>query len=70
MYRVKNIFEADYGCEERPEGYAAMDKVILESEDGEEFYREVKDAELYDKDINVGDKVFLDENGQLIKCEG
>ena len=28
-YIVKKIMEPDYGCEEHPDDYVAMDKVIL-----------------------------------------
>ena len=45
-YIVKKIMEPDYGCEERPDDYVAMDKVILRDESGSEIDMEIPDAEL------------------------
>lgn len=59
--------EPDYGCEERPEGYIAMDKVILRDGEGQEISMEIPDKELYDKDINEGDWVYFDLNNQVFK---
>ena len=61
--------EPDYGCEERPEGYIAMDKVILRDGDGQEISMEIPDKELYDKDINDGDWVYFDVDNQIYKDE-
>ena len=61
--------EPDYGCEERPEGYIAMDKVILRDGDGQEISMEIPDKELYDKDINEGDWVYFDVDNQIYKDE-
>ena len=66
-YIVKQIMEPDYGCEERPEGYIAMDKVILRDGDGQEISMEIPDKELYDKDVNEGDWVYFDLNNQVFK---
>lgn len=66
-YIVKQIMEPDYGCEERPEGYIAMDKVILRDGDGQEISMEIPDKELYEKDINEGDWVYFDVNNQVFK---
>lgn len=68
-YIVKKIMEPDYGCEERPEGYIAMDKVILRDGDGQEISMEIPDKELYDKDINEGDWVYFDVDNQIYKDE-
>lgn len=68
-YIVKQIMEPDYGCEERPEGYIAMDKVILRDGDGQEISMEIPDKELYDKDINEGDWVYFDVDNQIYKDE-
>ena len=59
--------EPDYGCEERPENYIAMDQVILRDECGSEISMEISDSELYEKDINEGDWVFFDLNNQIFK---
>lgn len=67
-YTVKRILEPDYGCEERPADYIRLDKVVLEDINGNEIIKEVKDAELYEKDINEGDIVaFLDEQITKVK---
>ena len=66
-YIVKKIMEPDYGCEERPEGYIAMDHLILRDESGQEIGFEVADQELYDKDINEGDWVSFDLNNVISK---
>ncbi len=66
-YTVKRIMEPDYGCEERPDDYIAMDKVILLDESSSEIKLEISDSELYEKDINEGDSVFLDHNNQIHK---
>lgn len=66
-YIVKQIMEPDYGCEERPEGYIAMDSVVLRDDDGQEITVEVADSELYEKDINEGDWVYFDRDNQIYK---
>ena len=58
-YIVKRIMEPDYGCEERPDDYVAMDKVILRDESGSEIDMEIPDAELYEKDINDNNRYLL-----------
>ncbi len=66
-YIVVRILEPDYGCEERPDDYIAMDKVILRDENGAEMLIEMSDQELYDKDINEGDRVYFDDHKQVQK---
>lgn len=66
-YIVKSIMEPDYGCEERPDNYVVMDRVLLRDENGFEIDIEADDEELYSKDINEGDWVHLDSNNQLVK---
>ena len=66
-YLVKKILEPDYGCEERPEGYVAMDSVLLRDIDGNEITVSVADQELYSKDINEGDWVNFDLNNEIFK---
>ena len=50
-YTVIEIYEADFGCEERPEGQETMVGIRLKAEDGEEIHRQEADAELYAKNI-------------------
>ncbi len=42
-YRITDITEADYGCEELPEGAPVMCRLVLEAENGMETVREVPD---------------------------
>ena len=66
-YTVKHIYEADYGCEERPAGYKPKDIVILADDSGAEIRLELHDEELVAKGINEGDMVWLNENNEIIK---
>lgn len=66
-YIVKKILEPDNGCEERPDDYITIDRVILRDESGSEISMEISDSELYEKDINEGDWVFFDLNNQIFK---
>lgn len=66
-YIVKKIIEPDYGCEERPDDYIAMDKLILRDENAQEIDMEVPDKELYEKGINEGDWVYFDLNNSIYK---
>lgn len=61
-YLVKRIDEPDFGCEGRPEGKPAMDKVWLEAKNKEIIVIEVEDEKLYALDINEKDRVWYDEN--------
>lgn len=54
-YLVDKIYEADYGCEERPADYVPMDTVYLKSKDGKEIVIKMSDQELYNRNINEGD---------------
>ena len=58
-YTVIEIYEADFGCEERPEGQETMVGIRLKAEDGEEIHRQEADAELYAKNIMKAIKLFL-----------
>ena len=68
IYKIKRIEEADYGCEERPEGQETMVGIRLKAEDGEEIHRQEADAELYAKNINEGDKVIFIEGRIEKQC--
>lgn len=67
-YTVKHIYEADYGCEERPAGYKPKDIVILTDDSGAEIRLELPDEELVAKGINEGDRVSLNENNEINKA--
>ena len=66
-YIVKRIQEADFGCEERPEGIGAMVLLRLRDVAGQEIDLEVPDADLLAQDINEGDWVFFDKDDNIHK---
>ena len=63
---VKSIIEEDFGCEGRPEGYEPKCRVTLRDFSGNEMEVDVKDSDLYSKNINVGDQVHFDGD-EIIK---
>ena len=68
VYKVKEIQEdLDFGCEERSEDSPVMALVLLTGEDGREKLTRQEDQLLYARNIEVGDNVVFDENGQLKK---
>lgn len=58
-YKVIEIYERDYGCEERAEGQKDMVMVRLRAENGQEHVIEAEDAALYRQEITEGTEVFL-----------
>ena len=74
-YHVTRIEEPDFGCEGRPEGQEVKDKVFLkEGTTGEEITKEetiifMEDKLLYDRDIDEGSIVVVDQDGRLQKAE-
>lgn len=68
-YIVKKIQEADFGCEERPEGVHLQVQLRLRNEAGQEIDMEVADADLLAKDINEGDWVYFDKDNKIFKEE-
>ena len=68
LYKVLRIEEdIDFGGEERQPGEALMSVVILEDENGREMSLRHDDRLLYERDINEGDMVMLDEKNELKK---
>ena len=67
QYIVKRIQEADYGCEERPQGCGPLVLLRLRDEAGQELNLEVPDAELLAQDIEEGDWVFFDKDHKIYK---
>lgn len=60
-YKVINIYEQDFGCEGLPEGKElSVDVVLCDIEGKEEVTISVPDAELYEKNIDVGSIVSYD----------
>ena len=67
-YTVKRIDEdLDFGCEERSADAPVMAVVTLTDEAGQEVKMRQSDQMLYDKDINEGDVVILNEKQELQK---
>ena len=59
-----------YGCEGRPEGQEIKDKVFLKQETTkEEMIIYMEDKLLYDRNVDEGTKVIIDEDGRLQKAE-
>ncbi|MGN1155512.1 MAG: hypothetical protein ACI4TK_04990 [Agathobacter sp.] len=69
-YTVKRIDEdLDFGCEERVEGAPVMAVVTLIDDAGQEIKIRQPDQMLYERDINEGDVVFLDEKNLIKQFE-
>ena len=67
-YTVKRIDEdLNFGCEERPDEVPVMAIVTLVDSSGKEVTVKAEDAELYERNINEGDKVCFDVNNKLEK---
>lgn len=70
-YKVISIQEdLDFGCEERQPGALLMAVVVLLDENGSEKLLRHEDGLLYERNINEGDTVILDENSCLQKTDG
>lgn len=54
MWRIKQIFDGEYGCEERPDGEKARCVVTLENERGERRELSVYDDWLKEKHLEEG----------------
>lgn len=68
-YEVMRIEEdIDFGCEERSADEPVMAVVVLKDENGTETRIRQEDQKLYDRDIEEGDTVILNENGELQKA--
>lgn len=67
-YQVVRIDEdIDFGCEERSADEPVMAVVVLQDENGNESRIRQEDQMLYDRNIEEGDTVILNENGELRK---
>lgn len=56
MWKIRDISESDYGCEERMPGEPLMVLVTIESDAGEEETFEVMDNWLITQKLDVGDE--------------
>lgn len=68
-YIIKQIDEADFGCEGRPEGYIPVVKVYLEDEFGMEMIIDMEDAKMYERQLDEGVEVIFGEDGTLYKAD-
>lgn len=67
-WKIKHIFDGDYGCEERDSEKRQMVSVTLVNEAGEERYETVADAWLLDNHLDVGSE-WPDYGGVIIYTE-
>ena len=74
IYIVKNIFEADYGCEETgretPMALMRLEKCSVDNSDNsdnEVKHLEISEAYLASHKISEGDKVCIAESGDVLK---
>ncbi|MBR2256437.1 MAG: hypothetical protein IJ899_03655 [Blautia sp.] len=68
LYTVTRIDEdLDFGCEERQENEPVKAVVTIKGDDGEETVVKMADAVLYERKIDSGTVVFIDEEGLLQK---
>ena len=54
MWKILNIFDGDYGCEELKDGETPKVTVTLEDENGNRRFFSVKDSVLYEKNLDEG----------------
>jgi len=54
MWKILNIFDGDYGCEELKEGENPKVTVTLEDENGNHRFFSVEDSFLYEKHLDEG----------------
>lgn len=65
IYKVINIMEQDYGCEELPENQEyCVDVILQDRSTNKEITIAVPDAELYEKHIDVDSLIYY--NGKNI----
>ncbi|MBP5152489.1 MAG: (deoxy)nucleoside triphosphate pyrophosphohydrolase [Lachnospiraceae bacterium] len=67
IYEVKQITEADYGCEETGRKEPAALLRLTEVNTSEERFVEVSERVLSERGISEGKKVCFDKNGNILK---
>ena len=55
MWKIKQFFDGDFGCEELAPGEKPKVSVTLENEEGQTKFVSVEDAWLIDRGLNIGD---------------
>lgn len=66
-YKILEIYEADFGCEERPEGQETMVQVKFQSEEGDIQCMLVPDRRLYELGVDEGDEVQVKDGTILLQ---
>lgn len=66
-YKILEIYEDDFGCEERPEGQETMVQVKLQSEEGDIQCMLVPDRRLYELGVDEGDEVQVKDGTILLQ---
>ena len=61
MWKIKQIFDGDFGCEELAPGEKPKVSVTLENDDGQTRMISVEDQWLTDKGLDVGSVWPVDE---------
>lgn len=61
MWKIKQIFDGDYGCEELAQGQSPRVSVTLVNEAGEERYVSVEDRWLTEQGLDEGSVWTQDE---------
>ena len=61
MWKIKQIFDGDFGCEELAPGEKPKVSVTLENDDGQTKMISVEDQWLKDKGLDVGSVWPVDE---------
>lgn len=56
-YTIKDITEADYGCEELPDGAPVMCRLVLKTESGMEVVKEVPDERASAAGLAAGQEI-------------
>lgn len=56
MWKIKHIFDGDYGCEELAPGAKPKVSVTLINENGEEKIVSVEDAWVTENKLDIGDE--------------
>lgn len=62
MWKIKQIFDGEYGCEELVPGAKPKVSVTLENEAGEQMYVSVEDEWLIENHLDE-ESVWPEENG-------
>jgi len=55
MLKILKILEEDYGCEGVPDGQEPMCRVLLQDENGHEFWKQIPDSYLTTHHLDEGD---------------